>query len=103
MGKGTALFDAVAISNTKAKVRAGRRCKSGRCTLGEGVCGRGVRPCGAPGCIGCGQMGGGVVGMLDGAITLKGGTISNSSAVRVRLLRLRIPRRMSQILTLNAA
>ena len=39
--------------------------------------------CGRRGCIGCAQNGG-VVRMVDGLVTFKGGTISNTKAVRAR-------------------
>ncbi len=41
--------------------------------------------CGGCGCVCCVQGGGGVVHMVDGAITFKGGTISKTEAVRGRL------------------
>jgi hypothetical protein len=63
MIKGTALFDTVPISGTRAWVRAAGR-----------------------ECVGC-EHGGGVVGMLDGDIKFKGGMISNTTAVRARLTR----------------
>ncbi len=47
--------------------------------------------CGAD-CSGCAQEGGGVVSMRDGAVTFKGGNISNCSAVRVRPSRSHVPR-----------
>ena len=55
---------------------------------GAGVGGRCARPiCGGRGCAGCAQYGG-VVRMDDGAVTFKGGTISNTWAgVRVHALR----------------
>ncbi len=94
IAKGTALFDAVAISGTDAGVRggAGRRCESGRCAHGAGVGGRVAGPIAASvGCVGCAQTGGGgVVRISDGAVTFKGGTISNSKAVRARPLRLHV-------------
>jgi hypothetical protein len=82
IGKGTALLDTVAISDTEAlSVRAGQgvRCKSGECALGwvsaeEVSANRGRR-----GCIGCVQDGG-VVRMSGGAVKFKGGTISNTFA-----------------------
>jgi hypothetical protein len=44
----------------------------------------GVRAeCGRRGCVGCAQNGG-VVRMKDGLVTFKGGTISNTEAVRAR-------------------
>jgi hypothetical protein len=83
MGKGTALFDGVAISGTEAEVRVGRPgCVVGRVSA-DGVRGRlqlawqrrlcAVQRRGA-------QDVGGVVRMLDGAVTFKGGSISNSKA-----------------------
>ena len=36
------------------------------------------------GCLGCAQTSGGVVLMADGDVTFKGGTISNTKAVRAR-------------------
>jgi hypothetical protein len=53
----------------------GRRCESGRCARG-----RVSTDCSVRGCVGCAQ-GGGVVRMLGGAVTFKGGTISNTKAV----------------------
>ncbi len=77
MASGSALFDTVAIFGTQALVRA---CESGRCAVGAGVGGRGARPIAmgvaAPACA---QFGG-VVSMFDGAVTFKGGSISNSTA-----------------------
>ena len=91
MAKGTALFDAVAISGSQAGVRASRA----GCPHGVGVGGRGARAdCNGRGCAGCAQYGGGVVRMVDGAVTFKGGSISNSTAVRVRLSRSRVPRHL---------
>jgi hypothetical protein len=84
--KGTALFDSVLISDSEARVRAGRGGDASRADArGGGVGGRGVRPtCGRA------QLGnGGVVSMDDGAVTFKGGTISNTRAVRVRRSRSR--------------
>jgi hypothetical protein len=46
--------------------------------------------CGGRGCVGCVQGDGGVVAMLDGAVTFKGGTISRTKAVRTRPFRLHI-------------
>ncbi len=46
--------------------------------------------CGGRGCVGCVQGDGGVVAMLDGAVTFKGGTISKTKAVRTRPFRLHI-------------
>ncbi len=97
MAKGTALFDAVAIFGTEAWVRSGRmrQCEPGRCAL-ERVLSDEVRGpiCGGHGCGGCAQDGGGVVRMDDGAVTFKGGTISNTRAVRARPLWFHIVRRM---------
>ncbi len=77
MDKGTALFDAVAISGTAARVRAGL---VRRCAVWAGVGGRGATAdCDGRGCA---QDYGGVVRMGDGAVTFKGGSISNSTAVR---------------------
>jgi hypothetical protein len=63
--------------------------------------------CGGRGVSCCAQNGvGGVVRMGDGAVTFKGGTISNTTAVRARLLCShvsRVSRRMLQILELRAA
>jgi hypothetical protein len=70
MTKGTALFDAVPISGTLAWVRAASR-----------------------ECVFC-EHGGGVVRMLDGDIKFKGGTISNTTAVRERLSRSHVLCRM---------
>ena len=79
MTKGTALFDTVAISGTETQVRAGQ----GGCAVGADVGGRGAGPIAmGRGCAGCAQDGGGVVDMDDGAVTFKGGSISNSRAVR---------------------
>jgi hypothetical protein len=65
--------------------RAGRRYESCRCALGrvsvQGVRGR----CGWRGFFGCAQDRGGVVSMLDGVVTFKGGTISSTRGVRARL------------------
>ncbi len=91
MASGTALFDAVAISNTEARVRAGWGGDVSRADCGE------------RGCVGWSQMGGGVVRMRDGAVTFKGGTISNTTAVRALLLRLLHVCRMLQLLMLYAA
>jgi hypothetical protein len=80
MDKGTALFDTVAISGPEAKARTGL---VRRCAVGAGVGGRGARTdCNGRGWVGCAQFGGGVVRMDDGAVTFKGGSISNSIAVR---------------------
>jgi hypothetical protein len=78
MSKGTALFDAVAISGSAAGVRAGR---GGDAQLGR-VSADGVRRPIAMGVAApaCAQYDGGVVGMYDGAVTFKGGSISNSRA-----------------------
>jgi hypothetical protein len=70
MTKGTAVFDTVPISGTLAWLRAARR-----------------------ECVGC-EHGGGVVHMLDGDIKFKGGTISNTTAVRARLTRSHVLCRM---------
>jgi hypothetical protein len=81
MTAGTALFDAVAISGTEAKARAGL---VRRCAVGAGVGGRGaLADCSTRGCAGCAQQSGGVVRMEDGTVTFKGGSISNSTAARV--------------------
>jgi hypothetical protein len=69
-------------------VGAGRRCESGRCVRrrvsADGVRGR-LR---GRGCVGCVQYGGGgVVCMGAGAVKFKGGTISNTKAVSLRLSR----------------
>jgi hypothetical protein len=89
MAKGNALFDAVAISGTAAGVRAGRGGDASRagCAVAVGVGGRGATAdCNTRGCAGCAQggydNGGGVVRMYDGAVTFKGGSISDSTAVR---------------------
>jgi hypothetical protein len=70
----------VAISSTTAKVRASR---AGR-AVGAGVGGRGARAdCNRRVCAGCAQWvggNGGVVSMDDGAVTFKGGSISNTKA-----------------------
>jgi hypothetical protein len=90
MVRGTALFDAVAISGTESGVRAGagRRCESGRCARGRVLADavRGRLQCSW--LVGCAQGNGGVVRMDDGAVTFKGGTISKATAVRALLLRL---------------
>ncbi len=80
MTKGTALFDAVAISGTAAAVRAGQ---CGDAQLGR-VSADGVRGPIAMGvaAMACAQRSGGVVSMFDGAVTFKGGSISNSTSVR---------------------
>jgi hypothetical protein len=88
MTKGAALFDAVAISGTKAMVRAGL---AGCALVVAGVGGRGAGPIAigvaAPACAQ--YNGGGVVSMTDGAVTFKGGNISNAMAVmRARMFRL---------------
>ncbi len=82
MDKGAALFDAVAISDTRASVRAGR---GGVASARGRVSADGARGpiCGGRGVSGCAQNGG-VVRMDDGAVTFKGGTISNTTAVRAR-------------------
>jgi hypothetical protein len=73
MDKGAALFDGVAISGTEAQVRMGRqRWVPGPMRVGGGG-GLGRRLC-------CAQLGG-VVSMYDGAVTFKGGTITNAKAV----------------------
>jgi hypothetical protein len=76
--KGTALFDTVAISGTTATVRIG---VGPDAAVGAGVGGRGAGPIAigvaAPACA---QFGGGVVKMDDGAVTFKGGSISNTKA-----------------------
>jgi hypothetical protein len=92
MTKGTALFDTVAISGTEAIVRAGRA----GCAVGADVGGRGATAdCNGRGCAGCAQRCGGVVLMDDGAVTFKGGSISNSTAVRATCAQreLHVPRR----------
>jgi hypothetical protein len=59
---------------------------------GAGVGGRGAGPIAiGVNCAGCAQTGGGVVFMGDGAVTFKGGTISNSKAVRARPSRSHVP------------
>ncbi len=74
MVKGAALFDGVAISGTEAQVRAGgQRWVPGPMRGGGGGGGLGRRLC-------CAQLGG-VVWMRDGAVTFKGGTITNTKAV----------------------
>ena len=76
--KGAALFDGVAISGAEASVRAGgRRWLSGPMRVGgAGAVSDGV----GGGCgFGCAQEGG-VVLMDDGAVTFKGGTITNATA-----------------------
>jgi hypothetical protein len=80
MVKGTALFDTLAISGTRATVRAGlvRRCVVGRVSA-EGVQRPIATGVAAPACA---QESGGVVDMDDGAVTFKGGSIANSTAVR---------------------
>jgi hypothetical protein len=93
MAKGTALFDTVAISDTfAANVRAGlvRRCEPCRMRVGAGAGGRGVASIAMERAASAVQDGG-VVSMYDGAVTFKGGTISNTKAVRARPLRLHIP------------
>ena len=80
MDKGTVLFDGVTISNTEAaEVRVGgQRWVLGGCAWVVRD-GRGV---GRSGCLGCVQRGGGVVDMGDGVVIFKGGTITNTKAVR---------------------
>jgi hypothetical protein len=79
MTKGTALFDTVTISGTRADVRASRAGCAHRLLSADGV----RRPiairAAAPACA---QYGGGVVDMDDGVVTFKGGSISNTKAVR---------------------
>ncbi len=58
--------------------------------VGAGVGGRGVAPIAMERAATAVQDGG-VVSMYDGAVTFKGGTISNTKAVRARPLRLHIP------------
>jgi hypothetical protein len=80
MDKGAALFDGVAIFGTGASVRAGgRRWVSGPMREGGGGGGLGRRRRRVR--LGCAQYGG-VVRMIDGAVTFKGGTITNTKAVR---------------------
>ena len=87
MEMGTALFDTVEISNTEAQaVRTGRFGDAIRADArGPGVGGQFAGRCGVCGRLGCAQDGG-VVRMDDGAITFKGGTISNTTAVSVCLV-----------------
>jgi hypothetical protein len=106
MTRGAALFDAVAISDTFAEVCAGtrQRCESGRCTVGrvsaDGVRGRFAR---GHDRFGCAQNGrGGVVRMGSGVVTFRGGTISNSKAVRAQQLHWHAPRRMVKMLILSS-
>jgi hypothetical protein len=100
MARGTALFDTVAISGTAAEVRAGRT----GCVVGR-VWADGVRRPIAMGVAApaCAQYGGGVVDMSDGAVTFTGGTISNSTAVRVSPLRSPVVWHVLQMLMLYAA
>jgi hypothetical protein len=88
MTKGTALFDTVAISGTEAGVRAARAGLVRRCVVGR-VSANGVRGPIAMGLAGSAyaQWFGGVVRMEDGAVTFKGGSISNSS-LRVASVRI---------------
>ncbi len=82
MYKGAALFDGVAISGTEAWVRAGgkrwvlRPMRVGGGGGGFGRRRRRVR-------LGCAQGNGGVVSMGYGEVTFKGGTITNTKAVRI--------------------
>ncbi len=105
MAKGTALFDAVAISDTGASVRARRGgCSGGAARQADacgGGCGRTVcaADCGGRGCAGCAQDGG-VVRMDDGAVTFIGGTITGAVAVRARVA---FARRKCSCLTLHVA
>jgi hypothetical protein len=98
MTRGAALFDAVAISDTFAEVCAGRGGDASRADAQWGrVSADGVRGRFARGHdrFGCAQNGrGGVVRMGGGVVTFKGGTISNSKAVRAHQLRWHVPRRM---------
>jgi hypothetical protein len=110
MAKGTALFETVAISNTRAEVRAGWGGDASRADARGGGCRRTGcgADCGGHGCVGCVQEDnargvGGVVSMDDGAVTFKGGTISNTKAVRPRLSRSRGPRRMLRMRMLCAS
>ncbi len=68
-------------------MRGGAALRVGPMREGAGVGGRRARPiCGGRGCVGCAQRGG-VVSMGDGAVTFKGGSISNTKGVRARLSR----------------
>jgi hypothetical protein len=76
--RGATLFDGVAISGTEAEVRAGgQRCVSGPMRVGGAGGGFGRRGRGA--WLYFAQYGG-VVTMYDGAVTFKGGTITNTKA-----------------------
>ncbi len=92
MRAGTALFDAVAISDTRAEVRAGRG--------GDVVAGVGGRSAGPIAIVVAASavQDGGVVWMSGGAVTFKGGNISNSKvgAVRAHMLRWHVPLRQLQ-------
>jgi hypothetical protein len=87
---GTALFDALAISGTRAEVRAGR---GGDASARGRVSADGARGpiCGGREVSGCAQNGG-VVWMSDAAVTFKGVTISNTFAVRARPWCPQVPR-----------
>jgi hypothetical protein len=78
-------------------------CEAGRMRYGGGCRQTGcAADCGGRGCVGCAQ-GGGVVRMDDGAVTFKGGTISDTKAVRARQLRSHVACRMLQRLLLSVA
>jgi hypothetical protein len=104
MARGTARFDAVAISGTGAIVRAGPGGDATRADARGGGCRRTgcEADCGGQGCVGYAQRGG-VVSMDDGAVTFIGGNISNTTGVRVRMLRLLHVCCMLQLLMLYAA
>ena len=103
--KGTALFDTVAIFDTEARnsVREGRAVMSRADARGAGVGGRGADRCGGYCCLGYAQDGG-VVRMVDGVVTFKGGTISNTKAVSACMSRLHVAfaSRMSHVANTQA-
>ncbi len=98
MYDGVVTFKGSTISNTTAmRVRLSHLHVPRRMSHVAGVGGGGASRCGGRGCVGCAQYGGGgVVYMYDGAVTFKGGTISSTEAMRVRLSRLHFPRRLLQ-------
>ena len=71
--------------------------------IGSGDGERDADRCGGYCCIGCVQTGG-VVRMVDGVVTFKGGTISNIQAVSACMSRLHaaFARRMSQVANTHA-
>ncbi len=106
MVRGTALFDTVAISDTRAEVRAGRGGDASRADGRWGGCRRTGcgADCGGRGCVGGVQYtSGGVVCMGGGAVLFKGGTISNAKAVSLRMSPFPFACCLLQMLMLSAA